>query len=137
MKLKSLSFLGLLAAAPMASQAAMVEMNETELSDVNGQASFDGGFEFDFEFKVFGYEVKKYVEGYTGGIDNTNTWYFEKKTKVISPAIPTPDPMDPEDTLQPRTFYKKSIEIGKDVDGVRYIKPTFKWGPYIPNMNMS
>ncbi|HET7687315.1 MAG TPA: DUF6160 family protein [Candidatus Macondimonas sp.] len=42
MKLKSLSVLGLLAAAPMASQAAMVEMNETELSDVSGQASISG-----------------------------------------------------------------------------------------------
>ncbi|MGB5233706.1 MAG: DUF6160 family protein [Candidatus Macondimonas sp.] len=42
MKLKSLSVLGLLAAAPMASQAAMVEMNETELSDVSGQAMFPG-----------------------------------------------------------------------------------------------
>ena len=42
MKLKSLSVLGLLAAAPMASQAAMVEMNETELSDVSGQAGFSG-----------------------------------------------------------------------------------------------
>jgi len=42
MKLKSLSVLGLLAATPMASQAAMVEMNETELSDVSGQASISG-----------------------------------------------------------------------------------------------
>ena len=41
MKLKSLSVLGLLAAAPMASQAAMVEMNETELSDVSGQAYYN------------------------------------------------------------------------------------------------
>jgi|GEM_PF-1258554 len=42
MKLKSLSVLGLLAAAPMASQAAMVEMNETEMSAVNGQAMLSG-----------------------------------------------------------------------------------------------
>ena len=47
MKLKSLSVLGLLAAAPMASQAAMVEMNETELSEVNGQAMLSG-YLFDY-----------------------------------------------------------------------------------------
>ena len=42
MKLKSLSLLGLLATAPMASQAAMVEMNETEMSDVSGQVGLSG-----------------------------------------------------------------------------------------------
>jgi hypothetical protein len=52
MKLKSLSVLGLLAAAPMASQAAMVEMNETELSDVSGQAGFSGLlFNYSAEFE--------------------------------------------------------------------------------------
>jgi hypothetical protein len=103
----------------------MVEMNETELSDVSGQAlSVDG-----FYFKVFGYEVTKNLDGEFQTIDNTTIWNIQSSTKVISPAIPTPAP-DDEDALEPRTFYKKSIEIGKGVDGVRYIKPTFKWGPY-------
>lgn len=41
MSLKHMSLMVLLA-APMATQAAMVEMNETELSAVNGQAMFSG-----------------------------------------------------------------------------------------------
>ena len=54
MKLKALSVLGLLAAAPMASHAAMVEMNETELSDVSGQAGFSGLlFDYSAEFKWY------------------------------------------------------------------------------------
>jgi hypothetical protein len=106
----------------------MVEMNETELSDVSGQAlSVDG-----FYFKVFGYEVTKNLDGEFQTIDNTTIWNIQSSTKVISPAIPTPAP-DDEDALEHRTFYKKRSEIRKGVDGVRYIKPTFKWGPYIPN----
>ncbi len=58
MKLKSLSLLGLLAAAPMASQAAMVEMNETELSDINGQ-----GFTYNYSFDV---TKTSTVAGYDG-----------------------------------------------------------------------
>ncbi|MES1993037.1 MAG: hypothetical protein V4457_05410 [Pseudomonadota bacterium] len=61
MKLKSLSLLGLLAAAPMASQAAMVEMNETELSDTNGQ-----GFTYNYNFSVTNTST---VAGY--GVDTT------------------------------------------------------------------
>lgn len=38
MNRKSLMMLGLLAAAPMASQAAMVEMDDAALSEVQGQA---------------------------------------------------------------------------------------------------
>ena len=40
MNRKSLMMLGLLAAAPMASQAAMVEMDNAALSDVHGQGRF-------------------------------------------------------------------------------------------------
>jgi hypothetical protein len=39
---KSLLMLGLLAAAPLTSQAALVEMADSELSAVNGQAMFSG-----------------------------------------------------------------------------------------------
>ena len=119
MKLKSLSVLGLLAAAPMASQAAMVEMNETELSDVNGQASFDGGFEFDFDFgfgasySVYGYEVDKTVYG-SG--DSTSNWSFGKTKEVYSP-------------YSSRTYYK-SKEIGNDY-GTKYISTYKSWNRFV------
>ena len=116
MKSKSLMMLGLLAAAPMASQAAMVEMNETEMSDVSGQISFTGDFDFDFGFgasySVYGYEVDKTVYG-SG--DSTNNWAFGKTKEVYSP-------------YSSRTYYK-SKEIGNDY-GEKYISTYKSWGRY-------
>ena len=118
MKLKSLSMLGLLAAAPMASQAAMVEMNETEMSDVSGQISFTGDFDFDFDFdfganySVYGYEVDKTVYG-SG--DSTSNWAFGKNKEVYSP-------------YSSRTYYK-SKEIGNNY-GEKYIDTHKSWGRY-------
>lgn len=116
MKLKSLSVLGLLAAAPMASQAAMVEMNETEMSDVSGQISFTGNFDFDFGFgasySVYGYEVDKTVYG-SG--DSTSNWSFGKTKEVYSP-------------YSSRTYYK-SKEIGNDY-GEKYIETRKSWGRF-------
>jgi hypothetical protein len=116
MKLKSLSVLGLLAAAPMASQAAMVEMNETEMSDVSGQISFNGNFDFDFDlgasYTVYGYEVDKTVYG-SG--DSTSNWSFGKTKEVYSP-------------YSSRTYYK-SKEIGNDY-GEKYISTYKSWGRY-------
>ncbi|HET7687317.1 MAG TPA: DUF6160 family protein [Candidatus Macondimonas sp.] len=114
MKLKSLSVLGLLAAAPMASQAAMVEMNETEMSDVSGQISFSGNFDFDFgaSYTVYGYEVDKTVYG-SG--NSTSNWAFGKNKEVYSP-------------YSSRTYYK-SKEIGNDY-GEKYIATYKSWGRY-------
>jgi hypothetical protein len=116
MKLKSLSVLGLLAAAPMASQAAMVEMNETEMSDVSGQISFSGNFDFDFDFgasySVYGYAVDKTV---SGSGDSTSNWSFGKTKEVYSP-------------YSSRTYYK-SKEIGND-SGEKYISTYKSWGRY-------
>ena len=112
MKLKSLSLLGLLAAAPMASQAAMVEMNETEMSDVSGQISFSGNFDFDFgaSYTVYGYEVDQTVYG-SG--DSTSKWSFGKTKEVYSP-------------YSTRTYYK-SKEIGNDY-GEKYVSTYKSWG---------
>lgn len=51
MNLQTLSALALLAATPLASQAAMVEMNDTELSTVQGQAMYSGWL-FDYSASV-------------------------------------------------------------------------------------
>lgn len=68
MKSKSLMMLALLAAAPVASQAAVVEMNDAELSAVEGQAFSFGwnlnpalGFGFSNSPTTYGY-------GYTVGV---------------------------------------------------------------------
>lgn len=116
MKLKSLSVLGLLAAAPMASQAAMVEMNETEMSDVSGQISFSGNFDFDFGFgasySVYGYEVDKTVYG-SG--DSSSNWTLGKAKEVYSP-------------YSSRTYYKNK-EIGNDY-GTKYISTYKSWNRF-------
>ena len=69
-----LMMLGLLAAAPMASQAAMVEMDDAALSNVEGQAFSYGwnlnpalGFGFSNSPDQYGY-------GYTVGVTPTVTY---------------------------------------------------------------
>jgi hypothetical protein len=71
MKSKSLMMLALLAAAPVASQAAVVEMNDAELSAVEGQAFSYAwnlnpalGFGFSNSPTTYGY-------GYTVGVTPT------------------------------------------------------------------
>ena len=71
MKSKSLMMLALLAAAPVASQAAMVEMDNAALSNVEGQAFSYGwnlnpslGFGFSNSPTTYGY-------GYTVGVTPT------------------------------------------------------------------
>ena len=80
MKLKSLSVLGLLAATPMASQAAMVEMNETELSDVSGQAMFSGRLfnfsaSFDLDPSYYAPNFSVYTAPVLGGVE-VNTGFY-------------------------------------------------------------
>ena len=74
MKSKSLMMLALLAAAPVASQAAMVEMDNAALSNVEGQAFSYGwnlnpalGFGFSNSPTQYGY-------GYTVGVTPTVTY---------------------------------------------------------------
>ena len=74
-----LMLLALLAAAPMASQAAMVEMNETELSDVSGQASFtipgllmDRTVEFGVKDTFVAPDYKREYKDVLGGVERTS-----------------------------------------------------------------
>lgn len=74
MNRKSLMMLGLLAAAPMASQAAMVEMDDAALSEVQGQA-FTFGWALNPALGVgFSNSPTAYSFGYTVGVAPTTTY---------------------------------------------------------------
>ncbi len=112
MKLKSISLLGLLAATPMVSQAAMVELNETEMSSVNGQASFTGAYNFNFgaNYTLGGYGVQQTFSGEGTG---PTTWSLGKTTQVVSP-------------YSGRTYFE-SKAVGND-GGTKYIDTHKSWG---------
>lgn len=79
MSLKHMSLMVLLA-APMATQAAMVEMNETELSAVNGQAMFSGHlFDYSATFALNPYyTAPDYDVTYSpvmGGVQRDSSFY--------------------------------------------------------------
>ena len=74
MNSKSLMMLGLLAAAPMASQAAMVEMDDAALSAVEGQA-FTFGWDLNPAMGFgFSNSPTSYSYGYEVGISPTTTY---------------------------------------------------------------
>lgn len=102
MKSKSLMMLALLAAAPVASQAAVVEMNNAELSAVEGQAFSFGwnlnpalGFGFNNSAAAYGY-------GYTVGVEPTVVYTAEND-------------LDPTRNVS----YSKSFAFGKSASFVR------------------
>ena len=69
-----LMMLGLLAAAPMASQAAMVEMDDAALSNVEGQA-FSYGWNLNPSLGFgFSNSPTQYAYGYTVGVTPTVTY---------------------------------------------------------------
>ena len=139
MKLK-LASLGLLALAPLAAQAEMVEMQDTELADVQGQAGLAGNFNYDFQFgwsndDFAGYAVDKTVYGSNmfgsprgshgggsngggsnGGGSNENGfqgWYLGTESNVISSYTDK--------------FYEKNLEFGKR-GGANFINFGVKFG---------
>lgn len=74
MKSKSLMMLALLAAAPVASQAAMVEMDDAALSKVEGQ-TFTFGFNLNPAMGFgFSNSPTQYGYGYTAGVEPTVTY---------------------------------------------------------------
>jgi hypothetical protein len=107
MKLKSLSLLGLLAVVPMASQAAMTEMNETELSGVSGQG-FSYMFSFSNSSTVVGYDVDTTVYG--EGTDSSH-WNLGGSQTVTGPV----------------RWATVSKEIGVEC-GTKYIDTHKSWG---------
>lgn len=117
MKLK-LASLDLLALAPLAAQAELVEMQDTELSAVNGQVAMDGqGFSWfgtvnaGWSGTVAGYEVEKSLALFKDQYGPE--WSVEGETTVSSP-------------YSGRWVYK-SLEFGND-QGVKYVNPFFSWG---------
>lgn len=80
MNIKSLMMLGLLAAAPVVSQAAMKDMNEADLSTVHGQKTLQGQlFTYSANLALnpyhvpFSYDVSPDV----GGFKTTLDWNWE------------------------------------------------------------
>lgn len=102
MKSKSLIMLAMLAAAPVASQAAMVEMDQDALSNVEGQGFSFGwnlnpalGFGFSNSAAAYGY-------GYTVGVEPTVVYTAEND-------------LDPTRNVS----YTKSFAFGKTASFVR------------------
>ena len=116
MKLK-LASLGLLASVPMAAQAELVEMQDAEMADVNGQALSHSAY-FDLWVSrstvVKGYLVEKevYAAGYVGS-SASDYWEVGGSKEVTS--------------LYSGRWYNKSVAVGNDA-GVKYIAPSFSWG---------
>lgn len=113
MKLK-LAFLGLLALAPLAAQAELVEMQDTELSGVNGQGfSWSGTVNAGWSGTVAGYDVQKSVSIFKD--EYCPEWAVEGETTVSS--------------LYSGRWATKSLVVGND-HGVKYVNPYFSWGRY-------
>ena len=108
MKLK-LASLGLLALTPLAAQAELVEMQDAEMSGVNGQ-----GFTFDFnatfDQAIAGLDVYKNVYGYKLGATD---WEFGQDSDVSNPVT--------------GRFVARSSSFGND-GGEKYVYRTLSWG---------
>jgi hypothetical protein len=112
MKLK-LASLGLLALAPLAAQAELVEMQDTELAAVNGGQAGHGltfNFNLTLDKTIAGLDVYKNVYGYK--LSPTD-WELGKESEISNP-------------VSGRWAYK-SLYFGND-QGVKYVNPYFSWG---------
>lgn len=112
MKLKFAS-LGLLALAPLAAQAEMMEMQDTEMAAVSGQAFYWSGdvdVTAGWSGIIAGYAIDKSVSA--SGTSGTD-WTVGGSKEVTS--------------LYSGRWYNKSINVGNDA-GVKYIRPSFSWG---------
>ena len=109
MKFK-LASLGLLALAPLAAQAELVEMQDTELAGVAGQGvTFD--FNATFDQSIFGLDVYKNVYGYKLGATD---WELGQEAEVSNPV------------MGGRYFYR-STAIGND-GGEKFVSRYRSWG---------
>lgn len=81
MKLK-LASLGLLALAPLAAQAELVEMQDTELAAVNGQ-TFTFNFDLILDKTIAGLNVYKNVYGYKLGATD---WELGQDSEISNPV---------------------------------------------------
>lgn len=85
MKRKLIPALGLLALAPLAAQAELVEMQDTELADVSGQQALAGvtfNFNATFDKTVAGLDIYKNVYGYKLGPAD---WELGQDTEISNP----------------------------------------------------
>ena len=109
MKLK-LASLGLLALAPLAAQAELVEMQDTELAGVAGQ-----GFTFDFnatfDETIAGLDVYKNVYGYK--LSPTD-WELGQAGEVSNPVMGG-------------RYFSRSTYFGND-SGEKYVYRYRAWG---------
>lgn len=111
MKLK-LASLGLLALAPLAAQAELVEMHDADLADVSGQAfSWSGNVNAGWNGNVAGYNVSKSLSVFKD--EWCPEWSVEATKDVTS-------------TYSGR-WTSSSIAVGND-HGVKYVQPSFSWG---------
>lgn len=108
MKLK-LASLGLLALAPLAAQAELVEMQDTELAGVNGQ-----GFTFDFNLTldktIAGLDVYQNVYGYKL---SATDWELGQDSEISNPVS--------------GRYFNRTASIGND-SGVKYVYRYMAWG---------
>lgn len=108
MKMK-LATLGLLALAPLAAQAELVEMQDTDLAAVNGQ-----GFTFDFNLTldktIAGLDVYKNVYGYKL---SPNDWELGQDSEVSNPVN--------------GRYVARSSYLGNDA-GEKYVYRYIRWG---------
>lgn len=108
MKLK-LASLGLLALAPLAAQAELIEMQDTEMAAVNGQ-----GFTFDFnltlEQTLAGLDVYKNVYAYK--LASTD-WELGHDSEVSNPVS--------------GRYFNRTAYIGND-SGEKYVYRYRAWG---------
>lgn len=111
MKLK-LASLGLLALVPMAAQAELVEMQDAEMADVNGQGfSWNGSVNAEWSGTVAGYGVTKSFSAYKS--EYHPEWSIGVSEQVVNPYS--------------GRWASKSLEVGAD-HGTKYITPSFSWG---------
>lgn len=116
MKLK-LASLGLLALVPMAAQAELVEMQDAEMADVNGQGfSWGGSLDADWSGSVAGYDVTQSFSAYKS--QYYPAWSVSGTKGVSSPSS--------------GRWYEKSLEVGAYY-GTKYIAPSFSWGRFSVN----
>lgn len=111
MKLK-LASLGLLALAPLAAQAELVEMQDSALAEVSGQGfSWSGDVNAGWSGTVAGYGVEKSLSIFKD--QYCPEWSVETSGTVSSPYS--------------GRWATKSLAVGND-HGTKYIAPSFSWG---------
>ena len=114
MKLK-LASLGLLALAPLAAQAELVEMQDTELAGVNGRQGATHGltlnFNATFDETIAGIDIYKNVYAYRL---SATDWELGQAGEVSNPVMGG-------------RYFSRSTSIGND-SGEKYVYRYRAWG---------